>query len=297
MAVHHAGRAADVDRGNNEFTERHVYEPHRAGLPKLGVYVRELLRRRQFLWEMARANMRTQNLDTAFGQIWLVLNPLLLGCVYFLLVDLLGKGQPAEFFAHLLAGLFAYYLITGCMTAGAKSVTSGGKLVLNTAFPRLLLPLASSLTAFMRFLPTLVVFEVVALIAHVYPTWLYLWAPLLIAEFLVFGAGLAFIVATAQVYIRDTSSFLPYFVRIWLYVSPVLLTVENLHNRTAAHGILWMEWLNPLYWLLGAWSKVLVYGQFPGWHFLVVGFVISVVTFVAGALLFISREREFAVRL
>ena len=70
----------------NEFTsERHVYEPHTIGLPPLGPYVRELWRRREFALEMARTNLRAQHFNTAFGLLWLVLNPLLLAGVYFML--------------------------------------------------------------------------------------------------------------------------------------------------------------------------------------------------------------------
>ena len=63
----------------NEFTsERHVYEPHKIGIPPLRPYVRELWRRREFAREMSRTNLRAQHFNTVFGQLWLVLNPLML---------------------------------------------------------------------------------------------------------------------------------------------------------------------------------------------------------------------------
>ena len=152
----------------NEFTsERHVYEPHKIGLPPLGPYVRELWRRREFAREMSRTNLRAQHFNTVFGQLWLVLNPLMLAGVYFLLVYILrGSGsRGVDFFAHLLAGLFAYYFISDSIRLSVKSVTGGGRLILNTAFPRALLPLSSVITAFLRFLPTLVIYIPVHIIA------------------------------------------------------------------------------------------------------------------------------------
>jgi len=80
----------------NEFTaRRHVYEPHRVGLPPMIPYVQELWRRREFAVELSRTNLRAQHFDTAFGQLWLILNPLLLGFVYFLLVDILHHHANA----------------------------------------------------------------------------------------------------------------------------------------------------------------------------------------------------------
>src|SRR3712207_821709 len=123
-------------RREDEFTgERHVYVPHSVGLPPLGSYVRELWRRREFARELSRTQLREQHFNTVFGQLWLVLNPLLLGLVYFILIDILRVRGSAggDFFAHLLAGLFAYYFVANAMQLGVKSVTKGGRLILNSA--------------------------------------------------------------------------------------------------------------------------------------------------------------------
>src|SRR5436190_20570157 len=74
----------------DEFTSQtHVYVPHARGLPPLGSYVRELWRRREFALELSRTRLRAQHFDTVFGQLWMVLNPLLLAGVYFVLVDII----------------------------------------------------------------------------------------------------------------------------------------------------------------------------------------------------------------
>src|SRR3954469_20995698 len=139
--------------------EQHVYEPHRVGLPPIGPYIRELWRRREFAYELSRTKLQSQHFDTVFGKLWLVLNPLLLALVYFILVDILRRGHsPPGFFAHLVAGIFAYYFVSGAVRDGARSVVSGGRLVLNTAFPRTLLPLSTVVTSLRRFLPTFLIY-------------------------------------------------------------------------------------------------------------------------------------------
>ena len=279
----------------------HVYEPHKVGLPKLGPYLRQLWGRRQFAYELSRTTLRAQHFNTAFGQVWLVLNPLLLAVVYFMLVDLLGGGKPASFFAHLLGGLFAYYFISGAISAGAGSVVGGGKLILNTSFPRALLPISAVLTAFMRFLPTLVVYAI-AHVAAGQPIGLsLLWTVPIMALIVMFATGMAMLVAATQVYFRDLGSFLPYLLRIWLYMSPVLFTVGELNHRMNGNGEKAMIWsvikANPLYYILGSWTEVLDHGQAPTPAFLATSALCSVVVLIVGALFFMSREREFAVRL
>lgn len=287
-------------RPTGTVTDVHVYEPHRAGLPKkIGPYFRELWERREFASELSRSGIRAANTRTVFGQVWLVLNPLLLALVYYLLVNVLsGQSQGMDFFAHLTAGLFTFYFISGCMGTGAASVVGGGRLLLNTAFPRLLLPLSSVRTAFYRFLPTLPVWLVFYLFADSRQfTWLTLLSLVFLAMIVVFSAGLAAIFATLQVYFRDTAAFLPYFIRIWLYLSPVILTVDRLHAYAAKAGAEHLLYLNPLYSLLGGFTELLVGSRMPNWHMWVAAVSWTLIAAVAGAWYFMSRERDFAVRI
>jgi ABC-type polysaccharide/polyol phosphate export permease len=278
----------------DEFTaERHVYEPHRVGLPPLWPYVRAGWRRREFAVEMARTNLRKQSYNTVFGQLWLVINPLLLALVYFVLVAIIrSDARGPVFLLHLMAGLFAFRMVSGSVTQGARSVVGGGRLILNTAFPRTLLPLASVITAFMRFLPMLAVYAVAHAVVGLPLGFHLLWALPIIALFVVFASGVAMLVAAAQVYFRDLRAFLPFATRVWLYASPVLYYPDDVPEQFAA-----VVAANPLYPLLVSWSDVLNRGEYPSATFVAWGLACAVGAFVVGGLFFISREREFAVRL
>jgi teichoic acid transport system permease protein len=282
-------------RREDEFTgERHVYVPHSVGLPPLRSYVRELWRRREFAVELARTKLREQNFDTAFGQLWLVLNPLLMALVYFILVDILraSDSRNSDFFAHLVAGLFLFQIIHNALTVGVRSVTKGGRLILNSAFPRALLPLSAVITSFMRFLPMLLVYVPIHIASGLPVNANLLWVVPIVALVLLLASGLAMLVAAAQVYFRDLSNFLPYALRIWLYTSPVLYFADEVPQRYQ-----WMLNLNPAAGLLTAWSDVLIDGTAPELGAMLQGLAWGVGLFLAAGLFFLSREREFAVRL
>jgi len=274
----------------------HVYEPHKVGLPALRPYFKALWQRREFAAEMSRTNIRAANTNTFFGQVWLVLNPLLLAAVYYLLVDIIAGGgskiDAGERFAHMCGGLFAFYYFSVAMTAGAASVVGGGKLLMNQSFPRMLLPLSAVRTAFFRFLPTLAVYLVIHLVMRQPLRWPMLLAPAFLIMLTVFAAGMGMIFAALQVYFRDTTSFLPYFVRIWLYMSPVLWFAEQAPAKFKG----FIQY-NPLYPLLGGWADLLVKGAIPKWQLWAGGGFWAILAFVVGSLFFMSREREFVVRL
>jgi teichoic acid transport system permease protein len=287
----------DLERAGepeNEWTtQRHVYVPHRVGLPPIGPYVRELWRRREFAVELSRTKLQGQHFDTVFGQLWLVLNPLLLAGVYFVLVDILSRGhRPHGFLSHLVAGIFVYYFVSGAVRESVKSVVSGGKLLMNTAFPRALLPLSTVVTAFIRFVPTFVIYIPIHIASGRPVNLNTLWIVPIVAMLALVAAGLSMFVAALQVYFRDVKNFLPYLLRLWLYASPVLYYAEDVPDRYK-----WLLDVNPIGALLGGWSDVLSFGRAPHASDMLIGLAWGIALFIAGALFFMSREREFAVRL
>ena len=273
--------------------EVQVYEPHRTGLPPLRSYFSELWRRRHFAAELSRANMRAANTRTFFGQVWLILNPLLLAFVYYVLVNILSHHAGGiVYLNHLVAGIYGYYYVSGAITTGATSVVGSGALISNMVFPRLLMPLSAMRTAFFRFLPTLPVY----LILHAVAGGPWSWSMLLAAYFFgcmtLLGAGLAAVFAASEVFFRDTTSFLPYILRLWLYLSPVIWYAEQVPHRIAP-----LMRFNPLYSMLGGWTDLIVRGHIPAPHTWITAAIWAVTVFVIGSFFFISREREFAVRL
>jgi len=280
-------------RENDFAEEHHVYEPHLVGLPPLLPYIREAWRRRTFALELARTRLRAQHFNTAFGQLWLVLNPLMLACVYFILVDILrgGSSRPG-FFAHLVAGIFAYHLVSDAVRNGTKSVVSGGRLILNSAFPRVLLPLSSVVQAVIRFIPTALIYIPLHIASGLPVGPQLLWVLVLLALLLVLSTGLAMIVGALQVYFRDLKSFMPYLLRVWLFASPVLYYADEMPDKYQ-----FLLYVNPLGELLAAWSQVINQGQGPTVEQIAVGSAWAFGLLIAGFLFFVSREREFAVRL
>jgi teichoic acid transport system permease protein len=275
--------------------EHYVFRSRRSGVPRLRTYLPELWARREFVYELARCTLRAQNYLNAFGQLWLVLNPLLLGMVYYLLVDILSNGKHAhDFFSALLGGLFLYTFFSSILSQSAGSIIGSSRLILNSRLPRLVLPITQILIAFMRFLPCMIVFLAVHTIQRLPWGLNVFWAPFAFLEVLLFGAGLGFICATAQVYFRDFSNFLPYVTRIWLFLSPVLFELQSLDPKSMrAHVIS----LNPLAPMIGTWDDAIVYNATPhaSWVFQGIGWALG--SIVIGVLVFIRREREFSVRL
>jgi teichoic acid transport system permease protein len=269
-----------------------VYEPFRAGLPPMREYIRSLWNRRTFIAEFSRSELRGQNYGSVFGQLWLVLNPLLLSGVYFLLIYVIGgRGGPTRF-GHLTANLFFFYLIANSLTGGAKAITSGSRLILNTSFPRISLPIAATVIALFKFIPTLIVTAIIHAVIGLPYSWQMLWILPIVLIALVMGLGMAILISCINVYFRDISNMLPYLTRTLLYLSPVLYEASNLSDRIKSFEI-----ANPIFYLLDSWSRVTVHAEAPTSFGMIHASVWAMAILCIGSYIFLSRERDFAVRL
>jgi ABC-type polysaccharide/polyol phosphate export permease len=119
-----------------------------------------------------------------------------------------------------------------------------------------------------------------------------LWAipVLLITIFL--SLALAITISCINVYFRDIASFLPYITRTLLYLSPILYFASDLKPSLRAIQI-----VNPLFPILDSWSRAMVQGEAPQLSSMLQGLAWAAGFFFVGTYFFLSRERDFAVRL
>jgi teichoic acid transport system permease protein len=272
-----------------------VYEPTASGLPPLRAYIAGLWERRRFIWHLARTDLKAEHYDTAIGQLWVVVNPLLSAAVYFLFRTVIkpsGNGADRNLvLSHLVWAVFFFTYTNNALSTGARSILGGRQLILNSAFPRAVLPLVSILKALLDFMPTIAVYFVLHAILR-QPFGLALLAlPVLIAIQTVFNLGLAFVFAPLMVFYRDTAGFLPYSTRLWLYMTPALYSI-----REIPPGLKTYLRFNPLYPLFGALEQVFA-GRFPSTGYVLAASAWAVGLFLVGVVMFLARERDFAVRL
>jgi teichoic acid transport system permease protein len=273
-----------------------VYEPSVTGLPPLIEYFRSVWARRPLIWNLARTDLKAEHYGTVLGQVWILLDPLLMAAVYYMLrtvVRPVGNGNPAlrnQLLAHLMWGLFFFRYTLGCFGNGARSVVMGKQLILNTSFPRMVFPITAVLKGILDFLPTLVVYAIFHMVLRQPVTSALLFIPLLVALQTVFNFGVALIFAPMSVFFRDTIGFIPYLSQIWLYMTPVLYRVVEIPPNLRA-----FLRLNPLYPLFAALEQIFT-GHWPSFGYVAGIGAWAGAVLVVGIVVFLARDREFAIR-
>jgi ABC-type polysaccharide/polyol phosphate export permease len=122
--------------------------------------------------------------------------------------------------------------------------------------------------------------------------WEMLWSIPIILIALMFSLGVAILISTINVYFRDIASFLPYLIRTLLYLSPILYEASSLKPELRI-----LEYFNPLFPILDSWSLAVVHSQTPHLSSMLSSIAWALGVLLIGTYFFLSREREFAVRL
>lgn len=196
--------------------------------PSSAAYLRDVWRRREFAVVVPSQDLRAQNMDTAMGQLWHLLNPALLVGVYFFIfgVVLDTRRGVDNFLGFLIVGIVLFHLTQRVVQDAAVCIVRNMGLIRSIQFPRILLPVATLNGQTFAFLPALGV-ALLALLAtgeRPTPRWLLLIAVL--AAVYLFNLGAALLVARIGAEVRDLQRLLPHLLRLLFYASGVIFSVE-----------------------------------------------------------------------
>jgi ABC-2 type transport system permease protein len=188
-------------------------------------------------YNIARNEFKLKFFGSVLGYIWQVMNPLLLfGVLYvfFVLIAKVGsKGKPDEqFYGVQLLGSIVLFTFFAEATAGAvRSVVDRENLVRKIQFPRMVIPLSIVLLAFFNLMLNLVVVLIFALISGVHPMLSWLELPLILIMLIVFATGMAMLLASLFVSLRDIQPIWEVFSQILFYGSPLIIPVVEVRKK------------------------------------------------------------------
>jgi teichoic acid transport system permease protein len=269
----------------------YVFEPHSSTMPNIRQYLKALWDRRQFMDALAHAEMRTERSRTVLGNLWGVLNPLFNAGIYYFLYTVLRPGTNHAFLPVLITNFFLFGLTMSALLEGGSSIRRGKSLMLNSTFPRALLPLTSIYKNLRAFVPAVGVLLVVFPLAggRVGPGLLVL--PLMFTIHVVMNIGIALGVSAYEVVVPDGHNVVQYANRILLFATPVIYPVTLLPD--AARMVLQFQ---PLYSVFACYQAIFG-GRMPSLGLVALSALWAGVLLVVGGRFFLRREREFALHL
>ncbi len=254
-------------------------------------YLQEMWGRRHFALAVPAGELRAQNQDTLLGQLWHLLNPLLLTAVYWLVFGTIFQrdvGQGVPYIAFLVSGIIPFQFTQKSIMQGAKLIHANRNLIQSVHFPRGILPFSAVAGELMAHGSALAIMLAVIGVTDALgdggfgsmASWAWLWViPITLVQAL-FNLGLALFASRLTFHFRDIQNIIPYVMRLIFYLSgilfplgtftedyPVLRTILEANPINAFVDLMRQATLyggtDPGSWALaGAWTLALLVGGF-----------------------------------
>ncbi|HKX67827.1 MAG TPA: ABC transporter permease [Intrasporangium sp.] len=206
-------------------------------VPPFGKYLRDLWANRHLIWALSSSQAYSANQNNYLGQLWAVINPILLVASYYFIFGFLvpTRGGTDNYLGFLTIGIFVFGYAATSMTQGAKAVTGNIGLVRALQFPRALLPISVTLTQLLSNLPSFAVLMLaMPLTGEPVTVWWLLFPVALLFQTMI-NLGFAFILARIVDASRDIANLVPVVVRLARYVSGVFFSIAH---YAAGHAVL-----------------------------------------------------------
>ncbi len=252
----------------------------------------EIIARRRLTRYLVGAELKRTHADTAFGQIWWVLDPLLQMIVYAFVVTVIFQRKTPDYPLFVFAPILAWKWFSATLNEAALSVTGRQQLIRQIQFPKLVLPASAVVAGTVSFAFGLIALGIVYLF---FLPRLSLWVltiPIIAFVQFVFTLALGILFAAANAFFRDIQNVMHHLLRLWFYLSPALYSLDDLAKSHPSLYTLFS--LNPMAVLLDSYRSVTWGMGPPNWFGLGIVLVLSALLVLVAIYFFKRAEPAFA---
>lgn len=259
--------------------------------PRIVDSLGEIWQRRELLLILARRDLAVRYKQTALGILWVVLQPALTMIVFSIIFGRLA-GIPSDGLPYpvfVLCGLVPWQLFAFALSHASNSLIENERLITKVYFPRILIPLATTLVGLVDFFFAFLLLMAACLVYGVPLTLGMLAAPLLALLCLMAALACGLWLAALNVEFRDVRYVLPFIVQIAMYLSPVAYPSSLVPAEWR-----WLYGLNPMAGIIDTFRWALIGGATPDPAILVPSFIITFAALSLAVVFFERRQRSFA---
>ena len=200
-----------------------------------------------------------------------------------------------QYYLFLFVALVPWMFFSSSVTDGAGSILREKDMVKKIYFPREVLPISTVTSAFVNMILTfLVVFAVVIVAGRAINPLALLCLPVVMIVEYILCLGIALIVSSITVYLRDLQYILGIFVMALQYMTPVMFGVDMVERSGAGQWLILIFNLNPMTPIIKIYRQIIYYGEVPELSSLLLAVVVGVVFIIIGEILFKKLQKGFA---
>jgi len=180
--------------------------------------------------------------NTALGYVWSVLNPLLYAIIYLFVFKVIFKIQIQNYLLFLVSGVFFWQAFSNSVCASSSAFIGNSSLIKKVQFSRECLVLSGVLNDLTHFILSIPIIVIIMVFYGMAPTLDWLWAvPFLLTVQLLLTFGIALMVATGNLFLRDLERLITFLVMLWFYLTPIIYKEDMVPA-----ALQWTKFVNPV---------------------------------------------------
>ena len=187
-------------------------------------YWADLWRYRELFLILAWRDISVRYKQTIIGILWAIIRPFLTMVVFTVIFGRIAKlpsDGSAPYALMVFAAMLPWSLFSNALSESSNSLISNANLIGKVYFPRLIIPAATLVTAFIDFLISFIILIGMMVYYQFAPGWHMLLLPFFIILALLASLGPGLWITALNVKYRDFRYIIPFVVQFGLYVSPV----------------------------------------------------------------------------
>ena len=192
-------------------------------------YWRDLWHYRELFQVLAWRDLSVRYKQTVIGVAWAVVRPVLTMLVFtfvFGTVANLKSHGAAPYALMVFAGLLPWQFFSTALTDSSNSLTTNANLISKVYSPRLIVPTATIVVAFVDFAISFVLLLGMMVIYQFVPPWQIIFIPAFVALCFLTSLGPGLWITSLNVKYRDFRYVIPFIIQFGLYLTPVGFTKE-----------------------------------------------------------------------
>ena len=246
---------------------------------------------RELVFFLAWRDVKVRYKQSVLGIAWVVIQPvaqmIIFSLVFGRMAGLPSEGVPYPLFA--LSAILAWNLFSQSLTRSTQSVVGNSNLVKKVYFPRLAIPIGTTLAVLVDLGVAFVIY--VGLMAYYgqAPTLALLTLPLFIGLGLCAAMGAGFWLSALNTRYRDVTHAVGFLAQVWMFASPVAYATSLIPEQWRL-----IYAINPVVGVIDGFRWALVDGASGPGMITAISALVTAVMLVTGAVYHQHTQKTFA---
>jgi ABC-2 type transport system permease protein len=250
---------------------------------------KESLRSYRFMFEeLTKRDFKKKYKGSVLGIFWSVLSPILTMLVMRLVFTQFFGRTIAHYTTYIFAGNIVFSYFREATAEGMTTITSNASILSKIDIPKVIFLLSKSVSVFLNFMITVVVFFLFCAFDGITFTWRFFALVYPILCLTGFCTGMALMLSALYVFKKDVGYLWEIFLRLLMYMSAVFYRIDT-YPQTLQNLFL----LNPVYVYITYFRIVTIDGGIPSMLIHGLALFYAAAAVAVGTAVFLKKQDRF----